>query len=57
MEIVVTAARSHQTSTWVYEHNGNLRPGWPQLQGSVGYLAGVFNDNAAINDLDGDGIC
>lgn len=55
MEIMVTAARGNRTNTWVYEHNGTLRPGWPQLSNDTGYAWGVFNDNAAVGDLDGDG--
>ncbi|MBU0491754.1 MAG: VCBS repeat-containing protein, partial [Chloroflexi bacterium] len=54
LEIVVTAAVGNKTNTWVYEHDGTLRPGWPQLVGDSGYAYGVFNDNAAVGDLDGD---
>lgn len=56
MEIVVTAAIGSKTNTWVYEHDGALREGWPQLTGDSGYAWGVFNDNAAVGDLDGDGL-
>lgn len=56
MEIVVTAAIGSKTNTWVYEHNGSLRAGWPQLSNDSGYAWGVFNDNAAIGDLDDDGM-
>ena len=56
MEIVVTAARGSRTNTWVYEHDGSLRAGWPQLDNDSGYAAGVFNDNAALGDIDGDGM-
>jgi len=55
LEIVVTAAVGSRTNTWVYEHTGALRPGWPQLDNDTGYAYGVFNDNAAVGDLDGDG--
>jgi uncharacterized repeat protein (TIGR01451 family) len=55
-EIVVTAAVGDKINTWVYQHQGTLRPGWPQLSNSSGYAYGVFNDNAAVSDLDGDGI-
>ena len=54
LELVVTAAGG-KTNTWVYEHDGVLRSGWPQLVGSSGYAAGIYNDNAAIGDIDGDG--
>ncbi len=55
MEIIVTGAVYNKTNTWVYEHNGALRPGWPQLANESGSAHGVFNDNAAVGDLDGDG--
>ena len=54
LEIVVNAAVNSKVNTWVYEHDGTLRPGWPQLSGD-GAAWGVFNDNVAISDLDGDG--
>jgi uncharacterized repeat protein (TIGR01451 family) len=56
MEIVVTAARGSRTNTWVYEHDGSLRAGWPQLDNDSGYAWGVFNDNVALGDIDGDGV-
>ncbi len=56
MEIVVTATGG-RVNTWVYEHDGTLRSGWPQLDTEApGYSWGVYNDNAAIGDLDGDSI-
>ena len=55
MEIVVTAAANSKTNTWVYEHTGAVRAGWPQLTNDSGYAWGTFNDNATIGDLDGDG--
>jgi len=55
MEIIVTAAIGNRTNTRVYEHDGTTRSGWPQLSSDTGYAWGVFNDNAAIGDLDGDG--
>ena len=54
-EIIVTGATYDKTNTWVYEHGGTLRPGWPQLSNDLGYAHGVFNDNASAGDLDGDG--
>jgi hypothetical protein len=56
LEVVVNEAENYQ-NTWVYEHNGALRSGWPRLQqnDSGGYGWGVYNDNAAAGDLDGDG--
>lgn len=55
LEVVVTAAIGSQTNTWVYNANGSLRAGWPQLQDNSGYAWGVYNDNAALGDIDGDG--
>lgn len=55
LEIIVTAAIGSKTSTWVYEHTGALRAGWPQLSNDSGYAYGVFNDNVAAGDMDGDG--
>ena len=56
LEIVATAASRSYTSTWVFEHDGSLRPGWPQLDNDNGFAWGVFNDNVAIGDLDNDGL-
>jgi uncharacterized repeat protein (TIGR01451 family) len=56
LEIVVTAARGSRTNAWVYEHDGSLRAGWPQLDNDSGYAWGVYNDNAALGDIDGDGM-
>jgi uncharacterized repeat protein (TIGR01451 family) len=56
LELIVTAAVGSRTNTWVYEHDGDLRAGWPQLSNDSGYAWGVFNDNAAVGDLDGDGM-
>ncbi len=56
LEIIATGAVYGKVNTWVYEHNGTLRPGWPQLSNDSGYAYGVFNDNAAIGDIDNDGI-
>jgi FG-GAP-like repeat len=56
MEILVTAAVGSPVNSWVYEPNGALRLGWPQLSGDSGYAFGVYNANAAVGDLDGDGL-
>lgn len=56
LEIVVTGAVGSPVNTWVYEHNGTIRSGWPQLSDDSGYAYGVFNANAAIGDLDADGM-
>lgn len=55
LEIIVTGAVYDQVNIWVYEHDGSLRSGWPQLGNDSGYAYGVFNANAAAGDLDGDG--
>ena len=55
LEIIVTAAQGSAVNTWVYEHTGSLRSGWPQLNNDSGYAWGVYNANAAAGDLDGDG--
>jgi hypothetical protein len=55
LEIVVSAAIGSAINTWVYEHSGSLRSGWPQLDNNSGYAAGVYNDNAALGDIDSDG--
>jgi len=56
LEIIVTGAVYGKVNTWVYEHDGILRSGWPQMINDSGYAYGVFNDNAAIGDIDNDGI-
>ena len=53
-ELVVTAT-GDEVNAYVYEHNGALRGGWPQLSNDSGYGWGVYNDNAALGDLDNDG--
>jgi len=55
LEIIATGAVYGKVNTWVYEHDGQLRNGWPQLANDSGYAYGIFNDNAAVGDLDGDG--
>jgi hypothetical protein len=45
-EIIVTGAVYGKTNTWVYEHSGQLRAGWPQLSNNSGYSYGVFNDKS-----------
>ncbi len=56
LEFIVTSARGSKTNTWVYEHNGSLRSGWPRLTSSAPESAwGTYNDNAGIADIDGNG--
>ncbi len=56
LEIVVGLARLNHVNVWVFEHDGTLRAGWPQLAGDQGSAAGLYNDNIALGDLDGDGV-
>jgi len=53
LEIVV-GATGNSLNTWVYEHDGSIRPGWPQLSGGSGYSYGLYNDTIAIGNLDQD---
>jgi hypothetical protein len=40
----------------VYEPDGSVRPGWPaRRDGEVGYGWGMYNQNAAAADVNGDG--
>lgn len=56
LEIVVCSTRP-DNQWFVYEHNGALRSGWPQMIDSDtnGYAAGCFNENVGMADIDGDG--
>ncbi len=56
LEILVAAAASTNTNQWyVYQSDGTLRTGWPQLaDGAPGYAAGAYNENIAVADLDHD---
>ena len=56
LELIATAAVGNRTNTWVLGHDGQLWHGWPQLTNDSGYAWGVYNDNAAIGDIDGDGV-
>lgn len=56
MEIVVGLALLDRLNTWVLEHTGTIRPGWPQLSNDEGSAAGLYNDNIALGDVDGDGV-
>ena len=56
LEVIVTAAVGSKVNVWVYAYDGTLRSGWPQLADDSGYAWGVFNDNAAVGDLHGDGV-
>lgn len=57
LEIIVgRASGGGDRQVSVYEHDGTLRAGWPaRRSGEPGYGAGMYNENLAIGDLDGDG--
>ncbi len=57
LEILVAAAASIHNNQWfVYQSDGTLRNGWPQLaSGQPGYAAGAYNENIGVGDVDGDG--
>ena len=56
LEIVVGRAQLDRTNIWVLDQGGAIRPGWPRLGGGEGSAAGIYNDNIALGDLDGDGV-
>jgi hypothetical protein len=56
LEIIVAATRS-DNQWFVYEHDGNVRGGWPQHSpdsDTNGYTAGAYNENVAAGNVDGD---
>lgn len=57
LEIIVGRASGGSTKQVnVYEHDGSVRPGWPaRRDGEDGYGWGMYNENLAVGDLDGDG--
>lgn len=55
LEIVVGQAAGSFTNTWVLEHTGAIRQGWPRLKdGDEGSAWGVYNATIGLGDLDGD---
>jgi uncharacterized repeat protein (TIGR01451 family) len=54
LEVIVTGAVGSRTNTWVFEHDGSIRTGWPQLNNNSGYAYGIFNANASAGNLDAD---
>ncbi|MEI7771093.1 MAG: VCBS repeat-containing protein, partial [Chloroflexales bacterium] len=56
-EVVVGRASGGDTKqVSVYEPDGSLRPGWPaRHDGEAGYGWGMYNENIAIADMNGDG--
>lgn len=57
LEIIVGRASGGATKQVnVYNANGSVRPGWPaRRDGEPGYGWGMYNENIAIADMDGDG--
>ncbi len=57
IEIVTGRAGSGATRQInVHQSNGTVRPGWPaRRDGEAGYGWGMYNQNIAVADLDGDG--
>jgi len=57
IDIIVGRASGGSTKQLsVYKPNGAVRPGWPaRRDGEPGYGWGMYNQNAAAADLDGDG--
>ncbi len=59
MEIIVGYGVGGRKSVYVFNHDGKVRSGWPQLQGENGdrsWMYGVFMDSIEAADLDGDGL-
>ena len=57
LEIIVGRASGGATRQLsVYEPNGSVRPGWPaRRDGEPGYGWGMYNENVAVADMNGDG--
>jgi hypothetical protein len=57
LEIIVGRASGGATKQLsVYEPDGEVRPGWPaRRDGEPGYGWGMYNENAAAGDINGDG--
>ena len=58
LEIVVGRASGGSTKQLsVYDANGNVRPGWPaRRDGEPGNGWGMYNENIAVADMNGDGL-
>ena len=57
LEILVGRTGSNQTpQLTVFEPNGTVRPGWPvRHSGEPGFGWGLYNENVAVADMNGDG--
>jgi hypothetical protein len=58
LEIIVGRASGGSTRQLsVYEADGSVRAGWPaRRDGEPGYGWGMYNENVAVADMDGDGL-
>ncbi len=58
LEVIVGRASGGATrQVNAYDAAGNVRPGWPaRRDGEPGYGWGMYNENVAVADLDGDGL-
>ncbi len=58
LEVVVGRASGGQTKQLnVFDAAGNIRPGWPaRRDGELGFGWGMYNENVAVGDLNGDGM-
>ncbi len=65
-EIIVGASTTASENLWVFDNEGNLLDGWPQLASyqdalvtgdlKHGYSYGIFMDGVTTGDINGDGI-
>lgn len=57
LEVVVARASGGSYNQWtVLQSDGATRAGWPRLaSGQPGYGWGAYNQNVAVDDIDGDG--
>ena len=56
VEIIVGTAGSSTFQLNAFEPNGTVRAGWPVLHsGDPGWGGGLWNENVAVADMDGDG--
>ena len=57
-EVIVGFGVGNSESVYVYNADGSLRNGWPQLaedrEGKLGFSYGIFMNNISVTDLDGD---
>ena len=55
--IVGRASNGDDRQLNAYDANGNQRPGWPaRRNGELGYGWGMYNENVAVADMNGDGL-